>query len=1711
MLKKVLLTAILFVFLSLPNINTYADRNCLSLNSSDYSTFKEYCYKITDSFLDLRNKYNVNWVIDNHTATRILNHAKKALLYLPDSLANKNYYTHLKTSLERGFKYPDDSWVFTDIEKSIDNFLNKTHIKEITWKIDVYPASWNAPLTVTLRWDVKDPTWTKLETYNYTWWVLEKWVKKVIWNKNFMNYTFREEWNYSVFLDVTSNHKNKLWNTDVLSFSRQTNIEVKEKIASTVVRINGKTLWSKDELKFTPQESSYWLLIDATSSTPTSWTKFLETSWDFWNGVEKTYKWQPKIERVVYASPWNYEVSLKMKTNTWKIVERKFNLFIRNPIATISSSKTEWYLWDKFTFTATPSYKDANLTFSWEILDLKSDKIIFNNIASTFSYSFVEKWRYNVRLSVTSPSWEKDYDNKMIYINSRAPIAEFSYSVPNLNKPNTLFLDWTSSYDLDFSDDWKLKYNWIIDGDRVNLDTPNKEWSNWYYTFSSLWDHSVTLEVIDPDDIISQKKKKVSVNSLLSLDFHIFPIVSQVWSFAKFVADSPNASFFEWDFWDGIVVWQKDEKVTHKYKKSWIYTVNLTVKDENSKQNSFSKQMYVADAKNPYALINLKGVWQKDVWYKKEACDWKWAYIINRVDNVLFSAKDSIDVTGKNTWLTYSWKVGDSYYKTPTFSSRFDELWCFKVKLTVRSDKTWASSTAEKYIKVENIKPTLSSLDISVKDFETDPVVVEVKAVWAQDKDWVIQSYLWYYYTDTTQEPQDFRATKWNSTTFVLPKVSWNYYFVVILKDNNEDRINSEDISSRYFITLSWDNINTPIISLKANNTSVSVWEEVIFTADVENILTQNISKDSKFYWDFNWDWFYDKETVWSTVSYKYEKPGEMRVKLKVSHKGFSNTRTLLVNVSNVLNPKFSYISIWDQVIFFNETTGSVSKYLWDMWDSNILKKKKSFIYNYEDWKNVHIVKLKVDDGTKIKETSKKIIRNFSNFIKVKKAEISLFSNYDIVDDNIILDEETNNLYLYIKSNIDSVENYAIDYDISSDSDLNWADNDDKNNENEQSFYNWWPAKIRLNSSREQSIRVFLLWKDWDVLSSKVVKITKNYIEKDPIKSWDITFEWVPESVKEKFEKLKAKIEDFPKEYRLKSLEYLQRLKEEWNDNRAKTNIILEFEWYITESSLENSTEIINMLESLLVEDSSAWEKEIALKALKNLVPTEIECSEELEKELKEWEKCYNLIIKKLDAINENTNESENKILWAQILKTIGADKQMTNKNKTDFKAILQTLVYGWVSELPDEEFEKVTEGDSNQDTEGSSFSSIILTILKVVFYIIIWVWALIWLFFLWYKFLNKDKDKSFTEFVSEKTNSKDIEKDELSDFEEKPSFDPLSEFSEKKEEVTVNKEPEKPVSLDNFKNIDKKPLDNSAPDWLNIDKKPKTQEAKLEVKEKAVKPETKKETAPEKTDDSFKADENLLIDSWVPDWLKWTIDEEDKNKTKKEVKNEVKKEEKVDETKKEEVKNESKTKEKKAEKSNVLELEEEKQEAKKEEKQEAKKEPKLETKEELDEITKIPDDSDIVDEDIPDWLKWSLSAAEVEKEEKPQEKETKVEEKQETKPQEKEVKAEEKEKKVEKVEEKPIKKDSDKKQAVKKPAKAPETKPENKTKKTWNKKQETTENKKQEEKPFSDFDFQKPEKTKKRTTDKKTETKNNSDELWDDWMKVPDWLKTED
>jgi len=1406
-LWKIIFATIIFISLfsfAKADLNDYT-----ILRDIDKWTFNEYRYYLVKEYFKLKSSYEVSWTMDISILNGILKYAKTWYNYLPDSLINQNLYNDLNISLQKAYKSPNSEVYYEEVVSKINDFIDKKiSIQKIKWTIEASPQTWNAPLTVTLRsQNIVDPTWSIIPTTNYVWWIDDSWKKRVVWKGVSINYTFLEEWQYTVFLDVESSHKNKAWYTDVIPFSSRADIIVKAKIASLIVTINWYSLKNIDEIKFSPEESSYWLLIDATSSTPTWSTKFLKTEWDFGNWVKKSYEGSPKIERVIYSREWEYNVSLKLTTNEAKTVIKNFKVLIHKPIATIVTAKEDWFIWDRFDFSPKSSVSDKNLSYNWKIIDTENDKVIFSKSQNTINYVFNKKWKFNIQLQVKDSAWNVDTDTKIIYINSRAPVANFIFSIKDNSKPNRVYLDWTKSYDLDITDQWKLQYEWTIDWEKVQLENPTANGWIGYYTFNNIGDHSISLEVIDSDKISSIKEQKITINSILSVELFTFPKIIQRWYSMRINAISPNANIFEWNFWDGNSENSRNNKITHKFEKSGTYKVKLTVKDKDWNSNQATKEVYVWDSNSPFADIVLSYGNSEFPEYSENECKW-WAYIVDRTKIINFSWKESINIDWTTSWLTYTWKVGNSkFLNWSDITQKFDELGCFPVKLTIKSDKNWATSSKEVWLKVNNLKPVLAWINWSVKDMTTDPVIVNLQAVWASDPDWVIQSYLWYYYTDSDLDPQDYRITTLPNTTFVLPKISWTYNFILVLRDNNNSEYSSkENESNSYSLPLAWDNINTPLINLWVDKNNIFIWDEVNFSAEVKNVLWEDISAKSEYAWDFDGDWFYDKESKTKNISYTYNKSWTFYAKLRVKHKWMTNVSSVEIVVSNILKPEFEYISIWNKYLFFNTSKWKLDSLTWDLGDWNQINDKEYFEYIYTDSKRNHKVSLNITEWTNSKTSSQEVVMSAKNLIKLRNADwLVIFSYPEVVNDKVTLDENNKKFVLYIPYDAD-INNYSLDSDIFVDSDLNWEKDDDIDNKLDWSYKNGWFIIVPLNDFKNQKIRLFLQDITWKTIHTKDIEIIKDYIEEKNIDISSLTFSWVTDSEKLKIEKIKSFVSNLPQKDRLKWMEFVTKLQAEWFYENEKTKIILDFIEYIDSLKLSNWEEIISLLESFLVEwqsDKSTRNK--AYNVIKWLIPKEIV-----------W---YDSIISNLDIIKNNENKlEENILLWRDILDSIKDTSLINNEDKIIIKTSLQVLIYWDISKIPQEIKNDVKKDDGYWSWVFSLLSWTLKTIwLWIALLIIIVVW-----FFIWFKISNKNKNIGLQDFIIEKTNNiKDNNKDDdilwnISSFDKKEDI--LKKDEVKKEDILKN-------------NIKKEPI----PDWLakaseNQNEIPKKEEVKNDV-----------------------------------------------------------------------------------------------------------------------------------------------------------------------------------------------------------------------------------------------------------------------------------------
>ena len=1702
---KLIIFSLLSVFCLYGNTHAVTTQNqqqgFTTLRSIDLETFNEFRYLLTEQFFQLRDVFEVTKKLDRDVLQQIALIANEGYKYLPDNLQNQDILRQLLIDIQKWVNTPENEILYPQVVDSIAKYIDTVEIQWISGTITATPESGNAPLTVTFRSNIVDPSGSQIRPADYTWWADSAGTPRVIGRGPSTNFTFREEGRYSIFLDVTSSHKNQWGLTDVLPYRGRIDVVVQEKVATMLIKVNGESVSDNEILKFTPDVANYWLLFDATSSIPTGDAKFVRTEWDFGNGGTRLIAWPPRVERVRFTTEWDYNIGLRLTTNEGKVIQRVFSLIVRDPIARIDSNKEDGFVGENFTFSAKSSGLARDLSYSWEIVDIENDTILVQKSDKVLTHSFDEKWKYNIRLKVRQSSGEIDQDNFIVYITSRAPIAQFSATKKQAHIPQRILLDASRSSDPDTQDDGRLKYDWFIDGKRIKLLEANANNSLWYYEFDSIGNRSITLEVTDPDGITSTQKKDIQIDSLLSVDFDASPRVIQRNNFIKFTARSPNAEIYEWDFGDGKASGGNFSTITHTYERSGKFDVTLKVSDKDNNTNTFKHTVYVSESNKPLAFMDV-GQWgiQQPV-FDKKACNGKWAYIVDRINNINLKADRSINIDGTNQDLEYSWKIGQAkFVQGRSTTHKFDEIGCFPLKLTVKSSDNGATDVEETLVEVRNLLPTLSSLSVDVEDPEADPLIIRVTANGAKDLDGVVQSYLWYYYTDIDAEPQDFRSTSTSSTAFVIPKITGNYYFVVILKDNNEARAVSEEITgSRFFTTITGDNINTPIIELSVDDNSTVIWEEVTFEVGAKNILGQSIEKDASYSWDFDGDGFYDTQTTEPTVSYKYNKSGEFFAKVKVKYRGISSTKNITMNVGNKLVPDFGYISVGNKYIFFDSSTWQVDNRSWELWDGT-KKTGTNFVHSYDDKKTAHEVTLKISEGTKSKEVTKTVRKNVKNILKTRnKWFVALtFPELD-QDDTITLDAPGQKFFVYLWESGDEVDVYGIDYDTSHDSDLNGGTDDDSDNIGTSSYSLGDIIEIPLNQFASQTIRLYTQDANKSILGFQDITVNKTYIEETQIDPNTIIFEGVSDSEREKIERLKSILTALPQDQKLQSLSFVQKLQENWNDNTEKTRTILDFENYIFELGLSQEDEIIEILESLLVEwqeDQSA--KQITYTALVNLIPQGITCETS-------GVNCYEDLLSKLEDIRSSDDVEYNRVIWKEILEAVGTTDLMSNQQKLDFRAILKSLVYGGdIESIPEEEKQEVIAAEPPQESswEWSGILGILLNILKWIAYFFILFLVLVWIFYIFYLIFNKDKSIGFSQFVSRVTswgkksvaandidNSEDILA-ELSSTPEKVTSDVLSDITssapdivaKEKDDITIENLQENRASTDNGEKGEEdislsSSDDSDVPEWLKGNFNSNEATSKTEEKEWISKTPKKEIPAEAPVKEEFNIDTNTTVgEENVPDWLKGV----DLWSDKKDVLDKApsKGEEKIETPNKE-----------------AIVTAPEREEASMSLKQKLPTEIQTE-KFDLDTETKIDESN------VPDWLKGSFDTKTEEKIEISDDSELQVE-KDTTIPQEKSEKQ---------SNPRAIKSSQNIKGNTKKISNTESWKKKQNKKidEEWIVKGEKNEKKSEDSKKSSKKIDNKKEPTKKdllkknntNTTDKIT------DNLWDDGMKIPDWLK---
>jgi PKD repeat protein len=452
-------------------------------------TFLEYKRSVDEIAIDLDRQYKVDGKIEDATLLRL----KALVVGTMDTFSDKYASTNatmaqsVVTSIEVVRRDSGSDSKIGDLATTLANYFKNAKVDKISGKASATPSSGNAPLTVSLRADdVRDPSGVVIPSRNYVWWIKNSGgSRNVIGTGPSIAYTFREERNYTVFLDVISASRNSKGKTDVLPLQSSVDISVLPKLGNVILYLNGTNVSNLEKYKITPTTGRAGLVLDATASQATGGATIVRTDWDFGNGAVAGYDGAPRLERATYVEG-AYRVKLRLTTNEKQIVIKELDLQVMDPMATIRADRTEGYANEEFKFQANPNLGGTPLSYEWGILEADGGKVLYTSKVATANYKFPRMGRYVIRLKTMTPSGKQDIDTLNVTINSKDPVPLFDTRSTGQESPNTVLFDATKSYDPDSLEASKLTFSWNFDGERVELDDAQRNGAIGKYTFSTL-------------------------------------------------------------------------------------------------------------------------------------------------------------------------------------------------------------------------------------------------------------------------------------------------------------------------------------------------------------------------------------------------------------------------------------------------------------------------------------------------------------------------------------------------------------------------------------------------------------------------------------------------------------------------------------------------------------------------------------------------------------------------------------------------------------------------------------------------------------------------------------------------------------------------------------------------------------------------------------------------------------------------------------------------------------------------------------------------------------------------------------------------------------------------------------------------------------------------------------------------------------------------
>ena len=475
--------------------------------------------------------------------------------------------------------------------------------------------------------------------------------------------------------------------------------------------------------------------------------------WNFGDGSNAT----GVTTQHVYADDGNYTVTLTVTDDDGAADSATATKIVLNspPVASFTESAQTALTGQTIDFNAFSSYDlDGTIvSYFWDF----GDGTNANGV--TASHAYVDDGNYTATLTVTDDDGVTATTSATKIISNRPPVAFFTESATTAFTGEAITFNASGSYDPDGS---IVSYFWDF-GDGTN--TTGIIVSHAYVDDGN---YTATLTVTDDDGLTTSTSATKTVLNSPPVAFFTESaenvIVGQTIYFdasASYDSDGVIVSYF-WDFGDGTNA--TGVTVEHAYADDGIYTVNLTVTDDDGENGTATAEKNVGNTP-PVASFTES------------------AQTAYTGETIYFDASASYDPDG--TIVSHSWNFGDGTTTAGvTVNHTYIEDGYYTVTLTVTDDDD-ATATAN------SSKTVLNRLPLAVFTESAESVltgeVISFNASGSYDPDGSIVSYFW-----------DFGDGVNATGVTVQHAYAQNGTYTVTLTVTDDDGENSTATSTKY-------------------------------------------------------------------------------------------------------------------------------------------------------------------------------------------------------------------------------------------------------------------------------------------------------------------------------------------------------------------------------------------------------------------------------------------------------------------------------------------------------------------------------------------------------------------------------------------------------------------------------------------------------------------------------------------------------------------------------------------------------------------------------------------------------------------------------------------------------------------------------------------------------------------------------------------------